>query len=182
MSCAFDLLKMDQVCKAEANNPRADVGEFVVLNDAEVLPRGRVVVDERLSCCAVSRGFVNKHEIDYHSYTSRDNPYEILSGVKFSAIGTALLPVRLHGSKVVWFLRVKVMPYDNLQRYDVCGRASEDLQFDLVLGQTYLKARDFELDPVRVRELDEQEYEREHDEAIKPAEAHHNLRIRAVNV
>ena len=181
MSSAFELLKTEEVCKAARMNPTAKQGEFVVLNDREELPRGRVEVDGRVSCSCVSRGFLETHQIDYHAFTSRSDPYEIISGDKFSSIGTVLLPVRLHGSPVIWFLRTKVMPYSNLQRFDFCGKAGKEDQFDLVLGRSFLEAEAIETDPERVLELDERERDRiENDE--KSVEEFHDLRIRAVNL
>ena len=178
---AFELLKTEEVCRAAKTNPTAVEGEFVVLNGDAVFPRGKVEVDERVSCCAVSRGFLNKHDIDYHAFMSRDNPYEIISGDKFSAIGTALLPIRLHKSMVIWYVRAKVMPYSNLQRFDFCGKAGKEDQFDLVLGRSFLEAEAIESDPERIRELNERDQERAEGNQ-KSAEEFHDLRIRAVNI
>ena len=181
MSSAFELLKTEEVCKAARTNPTAEKGEFVVLNDSEELPRGKVEVDGRISCCAVSRGFLETNQIDYHAFTSRNDPYEIISGDKFSSIGTALLPIRLHGTLVIWYVRAKVMPYSNLQRFDFCGKAGEEDQFDLVLGRSFLEAEAIETNPERMCELDEREMDRiENNE--KSAEEFHDLRIRAVNI
>lgn len=181
MSRAFELLKTEEVCRAAKTNPMANEGEFVVLNAHEVLPRGKIEVDKRVSCCAVSRGFLEKHQIDYHAFTSRDHPYEILSGDKFSSIGTALLPIRLHGSLVIWYVRAKVMPYSNLQRFDFCGKAGKEDQFDLVMGRSFLEAEEIENKPERILELDERDQERAENDGGS-AEEFHDLRIRAVNI
>ena len=80
---------------------------------------GRWATDFRISCACISRGFCLQEQIRFEAEVTHDHPYNLKTGKRYEAMGTAVIEVLFQEPNPEWReITVKVIDHTRLCTFD----------------------------------------------------------------